>query len=159
MRRYTKFHGKKLVHPFVDRDVPIILDAELVKMDFGTGAVKVTPAHDPNDNAAGKRHGLEFVSIITKDGRMADNCGQFSGLMRFDARMAIVEKLKDLGKFLFSLLGLTADKKRVVSRRRAQHNATGNMLAQQRCDRAFSLSSVVARLQGDGGQCCGGGAQ
>jgi valyl-tRNA synthetase len=68
-------------------------------MSFGTGAVKVTPAHDPNDNICGKRNNLETVIIFTGDGKVADNCGQFSGMMRYDARVSIEEALKAKGLY------------------------------------------------------------
>ena len=95
--RYKKFHGKFLRHPFSpDRKLPVILDPELVDMSFGTGAVKITPAHDPNDFKAGKRNKLDFITIFTPDGAIAENGGEFAGMMRFDARLAIIEKLKEL---------------------------------------------------------------
>ena len=95
--RYKKFHGKFLRHPFSpDRKLPVILDAELVDMSFGTGAVKITPAHDPNDFKAGKRNNLEFITIFTPDGAIAENGGEFAGMMRFDARIAILDKLKEM---------------------------------------------------------------
>lgn len=62
--RYKEFHGKVCKHPFFDRDIPIVLDDELVDMEFGTGAVKITPAHDPNDYNCGNKHNLEFISIF-----------------------------------------------------------------------------------------------
>jgi valyl-tRNA synthetase len=73
--RYKHLHGKHVRHPFVDRLIPIITDAILVDPKFGTGAVKVTPAHDFNDHATGKRHGLEIVSILNQDGTMNDRTG------------------------------------------------------------------------------------
>jgi valyl-tRNA synthetase len=84
--RYKHLHGKMLVHPFVDRKVPIITDAILVDPKFGTGAVKVTPAHDWNDFATGKRHGLAEITIFAQDGTMNENGGQFRGLDRKEAR-------------------------------------------------------------------------
>ena len=66
-----------MVHPLDGRRIPIITDAELVDMDFGTGAVKITPAHDPNDFAAGKRHGLQFLNILTNEGTITAAGGQF----------------------------------------------------------------------------------
>src|SRR5262249_29734177 len=78
--RYTELHGKKLVHPFVDRKIPIITDAILVDPKFGTGAVKVTPAHDFNDFATGKRHGLEEINILTLDGKMNADAGPSAGM-------------------------------------------------------------------------------
>jgi valyl-tRNA synthetase len=95
--RYTSLHGKKLGHPFVDRAVPLITDAILVDMKFGTGAVKVTPAHDFNDFATGKRHGLEEISIFDKDGTLNANAGKFQGLDRKHARTAVKKALADLG--------------------------------------------------------------
>ncbi len=72
-----------MVHPLDGRRIPIITDAELVDMDFGTGAVKITPAHDPNDFAAGKRHGLQFLNILTNEGTITAAGGQFAGQHRF----------------------------------------------------------------------------
>ncbi len=95
--RYTSLHGKFLRHPFVDRKIPIICDGELVDMAFGTGAVKVTPAHDWNDFATGKRHGLEEINILTTDGKMNELCGQFTGLDRFVARKAVKKALAEKG--------------------------------------------------------------
>ena len=77
--RYTRFHGKFLQHPFVDRKIPIITDAVLVDMSFGTGAVKITPAHDPNDYLSGKRNNLDQIIVLTEDGRIAANGGIFAG--------------------------------------------------------------------------------
>ncbi len=97
--RYTALHGKFAKHPFVDRLVPIILDAELVDMAFGTGCVKVTPAHDPNDFATGKRHDLEEINILNLDGTLNDEGGPFAGLERFAARKAVKAKLEEIGLF------------------------------------------------------------
>ncbi len=98
--RYSHFHGKFVEHPFFpERKVPIVLDPVLVDMNFGTGSVKITPAHDPNDFLCGQRHGLEFVTVFTEGGAMAANCGEFAGMMRFDARVAITEALKAKGLF------------------------------------------------------------
>lgn len=97
--RYTHLHGKLLQHPFVDRTIPVITDGVLVDMAFGTGAVKITPAHDPNDYQCGKRNGLDFVIVLTEDGKIANNGGKFAGLMRYDAREAIEAELQSLGLF------------------------------------------------------------
>lgn len=97
--RYNHLHGKKVYHPFRKITIPIILDDELVEIDFGTGVVKVTPAHDPNDFETGVRHKLPFTSIFTPDGKINDICPEFAGLPRFDARIAISKALKDLGLF------------------------------------------------------------
>lgn len=84
--RYAHLHGKHVVHPLDGRKIPIITDAELVDMSFGTGAVKITPAHDPNDFATGKRHGLAFVNILTNDGAINERGGQFAKQPRFQVR-------------------------------------------------------------------------
>ncbi len=95
--RYKHLHGKKVKHPFVDRLIPIICDAELVDMEFGTGCVKVTPAHDPNDFATGKRHGLEEINILNLDGTLNAEGGPFAGMDRFVARKAVKAELEKLG--------------------------------------------------------------
>ena len=97
--RYKHLHGKFLKHPFVDRKIPILLDAELVDMNFGTGAVKVTPAHDPNDYNCGKRHGLEFIVVLTEEGTIASNGGEYAGMMRYDARVKMEKDLDALGLY------------------------------------------------------------
>jgi valyl-tRNA synthetase len=95
--RYTHLHGKRLRHPFVAREIPIITDPVLVDMAFGTGAVKVTPAHDFNDFATGKRHALEEINIFELDGKLNANGGEFKGLDRFVARKAVKKRLAELG--------------------------------------------------------------
>jgi valyl-tRNA synthetase len=95
--RYTHLHGKLLLHPFVDRKVPVITDAILVDPKFGTGAVKVTPAHDFNDFATGKRHGLAEISIFNLDGTLNAEAGRFEGLERKRARTAVKAALDELG--------------------------------------------------------------
>ena len=95
--RYLHLHGQRVSHPFVDRRIPIVADEQLVDPEFGTGVVKVTPAHDPNDFDTGKRHDLEFINIFNLDGTMNQQCGRFAGLDRFDARHKVKEALRDLG--------------------------------------------------------------
>ena len=73
--RYTHLHGKFATHPFLDRRIPIITDDIIVDMEFGTGAVKITPAHDPNDYEVGMRHKLEFINILNDDGTFNANAG------------------------------------------------------------------------------------
>ncbi|KAI3496387.1 hypothetical protein L1887_38748 [Cichorium endivia] len=98
--RYTHLHGKFACHPFNGRKLPIICDAILVDPKFGTGAVKITPAHDPNDFEVGKRHKLEFINILTDDGKINSNGGSgFVGMPRFEARVAITEALKSKGLY------------------------------------------------------------
>lgn len=94
-------HGKFAKHPFVNRLIPIITDDIIVDMEFGTGAVKITPAHDTNDYEVGMRHKLEFINILNDDGTFNENAGEkFKGMKRFHARVAVVQALKDLGLYV-----------------------------------------------------------
>jgi len=98
--RYTHLVGKNAIHPFIEgRLMPIVADT-YVEKDFGTGAVKITPAHDPNDFALGQRHNLEFINILTDDGKMNDNAGPYAGQKRFDVRYTIQEDLKKAGLYV-----------------------------------------------------------
>jgi len=94
--RYTHLHGKKVKLPLVGREIPIILD-DLAQLEFGTGAVKVTPAHDPNDFEAGKRHGLEELVIMDETAHMNENAGVYKGLERNAARERVVADLEAIG--------------------------------------------------------------
>jgi len=94
--RYFHLHGKTVKLPLMDREIPIILD-DMADPAFGSGAVKITPAHDPNDFAAGKRHNLPLIRVIGPDGRMTAAAGKYAGLDRFEARERIVEDLHRLG--------------------------------------------------------------
>lgn len=86
--RYQDLIGKELVHPFIpDRVMRVIADPILVDMAFGTGAVKITPAHDPNDYSCGKRHQLAQINVLDEDGRINHNGGKYAGLMRYDCRV------------------------------------------------------------------------
>ncbi len=95
-QRYSAFHGGTVILPLVGREIPIILD-ELADPKFGTGVVKVTPAHDPNDFEAGKRHDLPKIEVIGPDGVMTAQAGAYAGLDRFEARRRVVADLEDLG--------------------------------------------------------------
>jgi valyl-tRNA synthetase len=95
--RYTHLHGKMLQHPFLPRQIPVITDAILVDPKFGTGAVKITPAHDFNDFATGKRHGLPEINVLNLDGTMNAEAGEFQGMERFAARKAVKKKLAEAG--------------------------------------------------------------
>ncbi|PIQ88071.1 MAG: valine--tRNA ligase [Candidatus Omnitrophica bacterium CG11_big_fil_rev_8_21_14_0_20_43_6] len=95
-KRYKKMVGKYLLLPLINRPIKIIADSS-IDMEFGTGAVKVTPAHDPNDYALGKKHGLEFINVMAPDGSMNKSAQKFAGLNRFSAREAVLEELKNLG--------------------------------------------------------------
>lgn len=93
--RYQHLIGKMLDHPLVDRQIPVVAD-EYVKPEFGTGCVKITPAHDFNDFEVGKRHGLEMINIFDEDANCNQNCPEaYQGLNRFEARKAVVKFLKE----------------------------------------------------------------
>ncbi|MGD0830307.1 MAG: valine--tRNA ligase [Terracidiphilus sp.] len=94
--RYLHLHGKKLRLPLVGREIPIILD-EWVSLDFGTGAVKVTPAHDPNDFALGERHHLPSINVMDQEGKINAEGGAYAGLDRYVARKRIVADLDEQG--------------------------------------------------------------
>lgn len=94
--RFKDYIGKNLILPIVGRAVPVIADS-YVDMEFGTGAVKVTPAHDPNDFEMGIRHELPVISVMDEEGKMNENAGKFEGMDRFKCRKAIVEQLKSEG--------------------------------------------------------------
>lgn len=96
--RYSHLHGKFVTHPFVNRRLPIVCD-DFVEPEFGTGAVKITPAHDPNDYEVGKRHDLPFITIFSDDGFVIGDYGKFTGMKRFDARKAVLANLKELGLY------------------------------------------------------------
>ena len=94
--RYKNLIGKKVVLPIIGRKIKIIAD-EHVDMEFGTGLVKVTPAHDTNDYEVGKRHNLEFITVFDEKGILNEQCAQFKGLERLEARDVIVAELEKLG--------------------------------------------------------------
>ncbi len=94
--RYAAWHGKQVRLPLTDREIPIILD-EIADPKFGTGVVKITPAHDPNDFAVGQRHHLPRIQVIEETGRMSVEAGRFAGLDRFEARAQVVAALEAEG--------------------------------------------------------------
>ncbi|KAI7521614.1 valyl-tRNA synthetase-like protein, partial [Hortaea werneckii] len=97
--RYKHLLGKHVRHPFTKRLLPIFGD-DTVEKDFGTGAVKITPAHDFNDFKRGKEHNLEFINILNDDGTMNSNAGPFEGQKRFDVRYTVITELEKLGLFV-----------------------------------------------------------
>jgi valyl-tRNA synthetase len=94
--RYKHLHGKKVLLPLINREIPIITD-DLAQPEFGTGAVKVTPAHDPNDFEAGKRHNLPQIEVIDELGHMNQNAGPYAGSDRYEARKRVLEDLRQQG--------------------------------------------------------------
>lgn len=97
--RYKSLIGQTVILPILNREIPVIAD-DYVDKEFGTGVVKVTPAHDFNDYEVGKRHSLDMINIMGLDGIINENGAEFAGLDRFDARKAIIEKLKKTGALI-----------------------------------------------------------
>ncbi len=94
--RYKDVVGKTLILPLVHREIPVVAD-DYVETDFGTGVVKITPAHDPNDFEVGFRHNLEVINVLTPDAKITDDYPKYAGMDRYEARKAIVEDLKAEG--------------------------------------------------------------
>ena len=94
--RYQDIIGKTVMLPFVNREIPVVAD-EYVDMEFGTGVVKITPAHDPNDFEVGKRHNLPVINILNDDATINSNGGEFEGMDRYEAREIIVKKMDEMG--------------------------------------------------------------
>ena len=97
--RYKELVGSKVIVPLVNREIPIIAD-QYVDPEFGTGMVKITPAHDPNDFLVGNRHNLERINTMNEDATLNENAGKYNGMDRFEARKAIVKDLDELGDLL-----------------------------------------------------------
>ena len=94
--RYQHLIGKTVTLPLVGREIPIVAD-DYVDMEFGTGVVKITPAHDPNDYEVGRRHNLPIIKVMNDDATMTDACGKYAGMDRYEARKAIVHDLQEQG--------------------------------------------------------------
>mgnify|MGYP000851227137 FL=1 len=97
--RYQHLIGKNVILPIVDKEIPVVADT-YVDMEFGTGVVKITPAHDPNDFEVGNRHDLPRVNVMNEDGTMNELAGKYAGMDRFEARKAIVKELEELGRLV-----------------------------------------------------------
>ena len=94
--RYKNLVGKNVILPLVNKEIPIVADT-YVEMDFGTGVVKITPAHDPNDFEVGLRHNLPIINVMTDDAYMTEECGKYAGMDRYEARKEIVKDLEEGG--------------------------------------------------------------
>ncbi|WP_295360657.1 valine--tRNA ligase [uncultured Pseudoramibacter sp.] len=94
--RYKDLVGRKVILPIVNKEIPVVAD-DYVDMEFGTGVVKMTPAHDPNDYEVGKRHNLEEIKIMNDDGTMNEHCGKYAGMDRYECRKAILKDLEEQG--------------------------------------------------------------
>ena len=97
--RYRNLIGKTVILPLVGREIPIVGD-DYVDMEFGTGVVKITPAHDPNDYEVGRRHNLPIIKVMNDDATMTEACGKYAGMDRYEARKAIVKDLEEQGYLL-----------------------------------------------------------
>ncbi|HJD15203.1 MAG TPA: valine--tRNA ligase [Candidatus Enterococcus stercoripullorum] len=97
--RYQHLIGQNVVLPIVNKEIPVVADT-YVDMEFGTGVVKITPAHDPNDFEVGNRHDLPRVNVMNEDGTMNELAGKYAGMDRFEARKAIVKELEELGRLV-----------------------------------------------------------
>jgi valyl-tRNA synthetase len=144
--RYSSFVGQTLILPIVNREIPVIAD-EFVESEFGTGAVKVTPAHDPNDYEMGIRHNLEQVNVIDRFARMTEEAGaDFAGLDRYKARELVIEKLEASG-----LLEKTVDYEFSISKCERCKTVIEPLISTQwfcRMDRLRDLA--LAKLREDG---------
>ena len=94
--KYRDFVGKTVIVPLINREIPVVAD-DYVDMDFGTGAVKITPAHDPNDFEVGQRHNLEQINVMNEDASMNENAGKYQGMDRYECRKALVADLHEGG--------------------------------------------------------------
>ena len=133
--RYKHLHGKKVLLPLMNREIPIITD-ELAQPEFGTGAVKVTPAHDPNDFQAGLRHNLPQIDVMDEHARMNENAGPYAGLDRYAARKRVLEDLA-AGNFLVG--------------EKAAYAAARQVRPLRNRGRAAAFDAVVHQDQADGG--------
>ena len=97
--RYARFVGKKVIVPILGREIPVVAD-EYVTKDFGTGALKITPGHDPHDYEIGQRHNLALINIMNKNATLNENAGKYAGMERFEARTAIWEDMTEAGLVL-----------------------------------------------------------
>lgn len=97
--RYQELIGKTVILPLVNKEIPVVADT-YVDMEFGTGVVKITPAHDPNDFEVGNRHDLPRVNVMNEDGTMNELAGKYAGMDRFEARKAVVNDLKEIGRLI-----------------------------------------------------------
>jgi valyl-tRNA synthetase len=142
--RYQAIKDRTLVLPLIEREIPIIEDA-LVDPEFGTGAVKITPGHDPNDFEVGRRHGLPVISVIDENGRMNAHAGRFAGMERIECRKAVVAELKQEG-----LLIKTTPYRHAVGHCYRCHTVVEPLVSQQWFVRMKPLAEPAIRALRDG---------
>ncbi len=143
-KRYKNSIGEKVLLPIMDRQIPIIGD-DYVDPDFGTGALKVTPSHDPFDFELAKKHDLEFINIMNPDATLNDNTKEFNGLERYEARKKIIEKLKEGG-----LLEQIEDYKLPLSKCERCHTAIEPRISKQWFVKMKPLAKPAIKVVKDG---------
>ncbi len=142
--RYRHLVGKTCILPLMDREIPIVAD-EYVEMDFGTGCVKMTPAHDPNDFEVGLRHNLDTIKVIADNGTINENGGKYVGMDRYECRKAVIEDLDKLG-----LLEKTEDYTHNVGTCYRCHNDVEPLISAQWFVRMEPLAKEALRVVYDG---------
>ena len=142
--RYQHLIGKTCILPLMDREIPIIAD-EYVEMDFGTGCVKMTPAHDPNDFEVGLRHNLETIKVIADDGTINENGGRYNGMDRYECRKAVIADLDQLG-----LLEKTEDYTHSVGTCYRCHNDVEPIISAQWFVKMQPLAKEALRVVNEG---------
>ena len=143
-KRYQEIKKRTLVLPLIEREIPIIEDA-VVDPEFGTGAVKITPGHDPNDFEIGRRHGLPVISVLDAEGRMNEKAGKFAGMDRYECRRAIIEELKKEG-----LLLKVEDHRHAVGHCYRCHEVVEPMVSQQWFVKMQPLAEPAIRAAREG---------
>ena len=142
--RYANLVGKTAILPLMNREIPIVAD-DYVEMDFGTGCVKMTPAHDPNDFEVGLRHNLESIKVIADDGTINENGGKYVGMDRYEARKAVIADLDALG-----LLDKTEDYSHSVGTCYRCHNDVEPLISAQWFVKMEPLAKEAIRVVRDG---------
>ncbi|MBQ5846004.1 MAG: valine--tRNA ligase [Selenomonadaceae bacterium] len=142
--RYTDLVGKTLILPVVNREIPLFAD-EYVDSAFGTGAVKVTPAHDPNDYEMGLRHNLEQIKVISNTGKMTEGAGKYEGMDRYECRKALVKELQEIG----ALVSI-ADHEHAVGHCSRCHSTIEPMISTQWFVKMESLAKPAAEAVKNG---------
>ncbi len=142
-KRYKHIVGKQLLLPLTNRKIPVIADS-YVESDFGTGAVKITPAHDPNDFEVGKRHNLPVICVMREDGTMAENAGAYAGLDRFAARERMIADLQAQG-----LLAKTEEHENNVGHCQRCHTVIEPMVSDQWFVKMQPLAEPAIRVAKD----------
>ena len=142
--RYQHLIGKTCILPIMNREIPIVAD-DYVEMDFGTGCVKMTPAHDPNDFEVGLRHNLEIIRVLDDNGKVNENGGKYQGMDRYECRKAVIEDLEALG-----LMEKTEDYSHNVGTCYRCHNDVEPIISAQWFVKMQPLAEEAMRVVRDG---------